>query len=180
MAVASVRPFSPVQLAPAGTLRGLAEDLLDLRHRLCQEHGILATDYEVLKALVETPDATKEELAVTAHASPAGYMAAIDRLHAARLAKVRGFNRRAQGGETPRAEIDMILCRVEDIRPIPTDAGRLLVAGIDGTIEATLDQVLGVAANSGVSRLTVLLEACRGTVWDVGAAPVVSVQGEVA
>jgi hypothetical protein len=41
MAVASARPFSPAIPAPAGTVRGLAEDLIDLRHRLCQAHEIL-------------------------------------------------------------------------------------------------------------------------------------------
>jgi hypothetical protein len=174
MATASARPFSP-QADPAGALRGLAEDLLDLRHRLCQEHEILPTDFEVLKALVETPDATKEELAVAAHASRAGYMAAIDRLHTARLAKVRGFNRRAQGGKTPRAEIDMILCRVEDIRPVPTDAGRLLVAAIDGTIELTLDAVVGAVGAEACLSLSRLLEACRSCLWGAGAAPVVAV-----
>lgn len=156
MALSSARPFAAASAsdAVAHNLRGLAEDLIDLRHRVCQEHGILPADYEILKALVDMPDATQAELAITAHASTAGLMSSIDRLHVAGLAKVRGV------GTTP---------------PAATDAGRLMVAGIDGTLESALDAVLGVAGDQTTSRLAGLLDACRTLLWEVGAAPVVAV-----
>jgi len=41
--------------------------------------------------------------------------------------------------------------------------------------ESALDAVLGAAGDETVSRLSRLLEACRVSVWEVGAAPVVAV-----
>jgi hypothetical protein len=155
MALSSTRPFSPAPPA-AASLRGLAEDLVDLRHRVCDEHGILAGDYLVLQAIAAISGPTLAELASAAHHSPAGLLAAIDRLDGAGYARSRG--KAAQGGG-----------------PVMTDSGRLMVAGIDGTIEATLDAVLETAGEASCVSLSRLLDACRTQVWDVGAAPVVAV-----
>jgi hypothetical protein len=156
MVLSSARPFSPAPPEPAGALLGLADDLVDLRHRVCDEHGILSADYGVLKALVATPDATKEELAVAAHCSPVGTLAAIDRLHRAGYAKPRAHA--AQGGG-----------------PVATDSGRLMVAGIDGTIELALGAPLGATDDHARSWMSRMLDACRTAVWESGASPVVAV-----
>jgi hypothetical protein len=153
MALASARPFSAPPAAPA-TLRGLAEDLVDLRERLCAAHGILAGDYLLLKALVETAGADIAELASAAHASHVGALAGIGRLHGAGLARLHGKG---------------------DDSPVVTDSGRQLVADVDGMLEETVEVVIGTLSPHEAMMLASTLEACRTVVWDHGAAAVVSV-----
>lgn len=65
------------------------------------------------------PDGDKDEWATAAHCSPAGLKAAVDRLHTARLAKVRGYWVRDNHRDPA------------ELRPVATDAGRELVATIE-------------------------------------------------
>lgn len=170
---------------PAAALRGLSEDLVDLRRRLCAERGILPLDVDVLEALFDLREegwrATPDELAVNAHTSIGGTKAALDRLQAAGLAQWRskrpvGMAQRdyfaqlngQEGG--PLRSFEPI-----DGGPAPTDAGRELVATLTTALEAPLEAILGALPALERYRLGEVLEACRSAVWEVGAAPVVAV-----
>lgn len=171
MALASARPFEGASYqssAASSALRGLTEDLADLRRRLCADAGILPGDFDILASLAADPRASYEERAIAVGASGYGLRAALERLHTARLAKLRG---------------DRVLSRSHDHRnqkgaahpPAITTEGRQLVDAINGAIETALDAVLGLLSDNETDGLANTLEHCRTAVWEVGSGPVVDV-----
>ena len=107
MALSSARleTGASYQSSTASTaLRGPSEDLADLRLRLCDEHDIYPIDFAILKAMTADSGAMVDDLAVAGHCSVEVARCAVDRLHARRLAKVRGFGPRATRGMAGRGE----------------------------------------------------------------------------